>query len=115
MHASLKIGDAQVFLCDDFPEYCGGKARSPKALGGISLTLHRDVEDCDAAIAKAVANGATVSMPAMDAFWGDRYGKILDPFGYEWSFAHRLPADRAQAAAAEWEKECAGATATAAV
>lgn len=24
-------------------------------------------------------------MPLMDAFWGDRYGKLVDPFGHEWS------------------------------
>jgi PhnB protein len=29
-------------------------------------------------------------MPAMDAFWGDRYGRIVDPFGHSWSFAHPL-------------------------
>jgi len=23
----------------------------------------------------------------MDAFWGDRYGKVTDPFGHEWSLA----------------------------
>jgi hypothetical protein len=26
-------------------------------------------------------------MPLMDAFWGDRYGKLRDPFGLEWSLA----------------------------
>src|SRR5690606_8602408 len=53
MHAALKIGGHPVFLVDDFPEYCGGKALSPKALGGSPVTIHRYVEDCDAAIKRA--------------------------------------------------------------
>jgi len=90
MHAELKIGDASLFLCDDFPEYCGGVAGAPKPGVPTPVTLHLDVTDCDAAIAKAESAGATVKMPAMDMFWGDRYGKITDPFGHEWSFAHPI-------------------------
>ena len=87
MHVSLKIPSGVVYLCDDFPEFCGGKARTPGALGASPVTVHQYVEDCDAAIEKAAGAGATVSMPAMDMFWGDRYGKVTDPYGHEWSFA----------------------------
>ncbi|QEL14298.1 VOC family protein [Limnoglobus roseus] len=90
MHAALQIGNSQLFMCDDFPEYCGGKSRAPKAEAGSPVTLHLMVPDCDAAIDQAVAAGATVTMPAADMFWGDRYGKIVDPFGHEWSFSHPL-------------------------
>lgn len=86
MHAEVKIGDASVFLCDDFPEYCGGKERNPKALGGTTVTLHQYVPDVDAAIKRAADAGATVTMPATDMFWGDRYGQVLDPYGHNWSF-----------------------------
>ena len=87
MHASLRIGDSMLFLADDFPEYCGGHASSPLALKGTPVTIHRYVEDCDAAIQRAVDAGATVVMPASDCFWGDRYGVIADPFGHRWSLA----------------------------
>lgn len=90
MHAQLQIGDATVFLNDDFPEYCGGKSRHPLAFGGSPVTMHQYVPDCDAALARAAAAGATVTMPAEDMFWGDRYGRIVDPFGHEWSFATPL-------------------------
>jgi PhnB protein len=90
MHAQLKIGDAELFLCDDFPEYCGGKTRDPIKTGATSVTLHQYVPNADAAIARAAAAGATVIMPAQDMFWGDRYGQIKDPFGHLWSFAHKL-------------------------
>lgn len=90
MHAHLKIGDAELMLADDFPEYCGGVSRDPLKLGVTPVTLHQNVKYCDAAIAKAAAAGATVTMPAADMFWGDRFGQVRDPFGHMWSFAHKL-------------------------
>lgn len=87
MHAEVRIGDSLVYLCDDFPEMCGGKSRHPKALGGTSGTIHRYVTDVDGVIQRAVKAGAEVKMPATDMFWGDRYGVIEDPFGHQWAFA----------------------------
>jgi PhnB protein len=49
--------------------------------GGLCLY----VPDVDASFDRAVAAGATVKMPVADMFWGDRYGKVIDPFGHEWS------------------------------
>jgi len=90
MHAEIKIAGRPVYLCDDFPEMCGGKSRTPKALGNTPVTIHQYVEDCDAAINKAEQAGATVTMPPADMFWGDRYGKVQDPFGHSWSFATHI-------------------------
>lgn len=90
MHAAIRIGDRMVYLCDDFPEFCDGQSRSPKKLGTSTVTIHQYVEDCDAAIRKAEQAGATVSMPAADMFWGDRYGSVTDPFGHQWSFATHI-------------------------
>jgi PhnB protein len=87
MHAAMRIGGGTVFLVDDFPEFCNGKSESPKALGGTPVTIHRYVEDCDAAIRRAHDAGATVKMPPQDMFWGDRYGVVTDPFGHSWSIA----------------------------
>ena len=97
MHVELRIGDATLFLCDDFPEYCG-VARAAKPGTPTPVTLHLDVPDCDIAVARAASAGAAVSMPPADMFWGDRFGKVTDPFGHEWSFAHRLAAAAARAA-----------------
>lgn len=97
VHAAMRIGGSVVFLVDDFPEFSGGKASSPKALSGTPVTIHQYVEDCDAAIKRAADAGATVMMPAQDMFWGDRYGVVTDPFGHNWSFATHVkdltPAD----------------------
>jgi PhnB protein len=90
LHAELKIGTSPLFLSDDFPEYAGGVSRAPAPGSPTPVTLHLDVPNCDAAVAQAAAAGATVIMAPMDMFWGDRYAKITDPFGHEWSFAHPL-------------------------
>jgi uncharacterized glyoxalase superfamily protein PhnB len=90
MHAAIRIGNSFVFLTDDFPEYCGGKAQTAKALGGTPVSMHHYVENCDAAIKRAQDAGATVMMPAADMFWGDRYGVVLDPYGHKWAFATHI-------------------------
>jgi len=85
MHALLKIGDSMLMLNDEFPEYGGDAA--PKATGGSGVTLHIYIENVDAAFERAVSAGASVKMPLMDMFWGDRYGTVIDPFGHKWSLA----------------------------
>ena len=84
MHASVKIGDSQVMLVDEMPEW---GALGPKSLKGTPVTIHLYVEDVDAFVERAVKAGAKVTMPVADQFWGDRYGKLEDPFGHHWSVA----------------------------
>jgi PhnB protein len=90
MHGEMKFGQGIVFMADDFKEYCGGMSQSPLGLKGTPVTLHRYVPNVDQAIEQAVAAGATIVMPAMDMFWGDRYGVVQDPFGHKWSLATHL-------------------------
>jgi len=54
------------------------------------VTIHFYVEDTDATMARAVEAGAAVTMPAADMFWGDRFGKLTDPFGHDWSIATHI-------------------------
>jgi PhnB protein len=84
MHAELKIGDSIVMMSDEFPDY---GALSPQSVGGSSMGLHIYVDNVDAAFDRAVKAGAQVEMPVMDQFWGDRYGKLKDPYGHKWSIA----------------------------
>lgn len=97
MHAHLIINGMQVFLMDHFPEYKPEHGNSndvqpPKVLGGSTMVLHLEVENCDESVKRAADAGARVTMPPWDAFWGARYAQIVDPFGYAWSFGHPLPA-----------------------
>lgn len=87
MHASIKIGDSHVFLFDEMPDF---GALGPKALKGSPVTIHLYTEDVDALWDRAVKAGAKVIMPLENAFWGDRYGKLEDPFGHHWSLASHI-------------------------
>ena len=82
MHAELVIGDSIIMLADEFPEF---GSLSPQSTGGSGTGLHIYIEDVDSAFDRAVKAGATVEMPVDDMFWGDRYGKLRDPFGHKWS------------------------------
>jgi len=87
MHALIRIGDSAVMLADEFPDW---GSLGPKSLNGSPVTIHIYVEDVDALVERAVAAGAKITMPLEDTFWGDRYGKLEDPFGHHWSVATHL-------------------------
>jgi len=83
-HAMIRIGDAPLMLVDEYVEQ---GMLSPQSFKGSPVTLHLYVADVDAAVSQAVAAGARVTMPVADMFWGDRYGRLEDPFGHQWSVA----------------------------
>ena len=84
MHAELQIGDSVIMLADEFPEF---GSVSPQSIGGSPTGLHIYIDNVDSAFDRAVKAGAQVEMPVMEQFWGDRYGKLKDPFGHKWSIA----------------------------
>lgn len=87
LHAVLGLQGGIFYLCDHFPEFESGNA-PPGAASPV--TIHINVDDVDAVFARAIATGATALLQPMDAFWGDRYAKLRDPFGHVWSLAHPL-------------------------
>ena len=82
MHAMIRIGNSAIMLADEMPEW---GSLGPKALKGSPVTIHLYVDDADAFAKRAAAAGAKITMPVADQFWGDRYGKLEDPFGHHWS------------------------------
>ncbi len=87
MHAAVRIGDSMVMLTDESPDWgCFG----PRSLNGSPVTIHLYVDDVDAVVDQAVKAGGKIIMPVEDMFWGDRYGKLEDPFGHHWSVATHL-------------------------
>jgi PhnB protein len=81
MRIELRFGDSKVMIADEFPEM---GAVSPETLGGTYGALTLTVDDVDARWDRALAAGATEFHPLQDAFWGERHGQILDPFGHRW-------------------------------
>ena len=80
-HVCLRINGGTLFVSDTFPEY--GVTAKPSD----SYTLHLQVDDADAWFARAVGAGATVLDEPKLQFWGDRYGRLKDRFGIQWSIA----------------------------
>ncbi|GLY77077.1 VOC family protein [Actinoallomurus iriomotensis] len=78
----LRLGDTVLAVAGEMP---ARGMRAPAGLGGTSAALHLRVPDADAAWARALQAGATVFEPVHDAFWGDRTGQLLDPFGHRWA------------------------------
>lgn len=87
IHADLLIGDSHIYISEEFPEM---GARSPIAMGGTPVAIHLYVEDVDATFAAAIEAGGTAVMPPMDMPWGDRWGKLTDPYGHSWSVATHI-------------------------
>jgi len=83
-HAELKIGDSIIMLTDEFPEM---KCLSPQSIGGSPVSMFLYVEDVDTIFNKAVSAGSRVLDPVKDQFWGDRHGRLEDPFGHVWSIS----------------------------
>lgn len=82
MHGSIRIGDSAVMLAEENEKH---GIFGPKHLKGSPVIIHLYVEDVDAFVARAAEAGANVTMPVAEMFWGDRYGRLQDPFGHMWS------------------------------
>jgi PhnB protein len=85
-HAELTLRGSLLMLSDENPAW----NKSPQTLGGTPVKFSLMVENADAAIAAAVAAGATPLMPAGDQFYGFRSGSVRDPFGHEWMLQHEI-------------------------
>lgn len=87
LNSHLGINGGSVMLSDDFPENHGDVGAPPPS----GVVLHLQVDDADAWWSRAVAAGCSELMPLADQAWGDRYGRLKDPFGHMWSIAQALP------------------------
>ena len=84
-HAMMSIGDSKIMAADAE----GAHEHGPEDHTTVGFFLY--VHDCDAWYDRAVEAGCTVIDPIEDMFWGDRVGKVKDPYGHTWAFAtHKL-------------------------
>lgn len=86
-HAEVDFGGATLMISEEFPE-CG--IRAPDPARGHCCTVHLHVDDADATIARAVAAGAKLDREPADAFYGERSGVVIDPFGHRWNIGHSI-------------------------
>jgi uncharacterized glyoxalase superfamily protein PhnB len=86
-HAEVDFDGTTLMLSEEFPEF---GIRKPDPAYGHSASLHLHVDDADATIERAIAAGATLERPASDAFYGERSGVVIDPFGHRWNIGHSI-------------------------
>ena len=87
MSVELWFGDSAVMVADEFPEL---GVLSPLSIGGTAVVLNLFAEDVEILWRRAVDAGAEVVQPLQDAFWGDRHGRLADPFGHHWGLAQHV-------------------------
>jgi PhnB protein len=80
IHAHLQINGGSVMLSDEFPEWGGDVDVAP-----ASVMIHLFVDDAEEWWTRALLAGAVPASELEDQFWGDRYGRLKDPFGHTWS------------------------------
>lgn len=106
-HGLLQLGDSFIMVADEFPPDFGcPDALSPVTAKGTTFALHIYTDDVDALYRRALDAGCETVFEPMDAFWGDRYGQVRDPYGHHWAMATHVkdmtPEEMAEAAAAEF-------------
>ena len=102
IHAEVRIGDSVIMLADESDN--GAPAKAPGSLGGMVTAIMATYwVDVDAAWHRAIAAGADVVYPLADQFYGERAGRLRDPFGQQWMLSQRIenvPAEEMAARAA---------------
>jgi PhnB protein len=78
IHAEIRIGDAVVMLTG-----AADIARVPGA-GPVTAIMTTYWEDVDAAWERAVVAGCEEIYPLENQFYGERGGRLRDPFGHQW-------------------------------
>ena len=84
-NAIIEIGDSKLLIRDETSDTLG-----PESLGGTSVMIHLYVEDVDKIAEQAVSAGAEVLIPVADQFYGDRSGRLADPYGHVWIISTRI-------------------------
>lgn len=86
-HAEIRIGDSVVMLADEWPD---GPTQSPANLGGSTAALFIYTDDVDALWQRAIDAGAEEVYPLEIQFYGDKGGRVRDPFGHTWGLGQHV-------------------------
>lgn len=87
VHAELEVLGAVFYVVEEAPEW---HSHAPPSLGGSPVLLCLEVEEVDALGARMEAKGAKVIFPIADQFYGERGGRLQDPFGHVWLIAKTI-------------------------
>ncbi len=86
LQAEMKIGNTILRVADEMPAF---GVFSPTSLGGSPVIVQLYLSEVDAFWTRVVDSGAQVAVPLADTYWGERFGRFVDPFGHVWNIAKR--------------------------
>lgn len=80
IHVALPIGKDTVLMGSDSPSRMG------KVTSGnnVHISIETDSDDETNRVFNGLAAGGKVTMPLEKAFWGARFGMLVDKFGIQW-------------------------------
>lgn len=88
VHSEIRVGDSAIYLTDEGDD---GDGVAPASVGGrVTAVMALNVPDVDTLWERAVAAGCEVVYPLADQFYGDRAGRLRDPFGHQWMLSTHI-------------------------
>lgn len=104
-HAELRIEGVTIVVADEWPD---GPTRSPNNVGTSTGLLFVYSDDVDALWQRAIDAGATEVFPLELQFYGDRAGRVVDPYGHQWGLGQHVEdvaAEEMEARMAAWYRD----------
>ena len=87
IHAEIRIGDSVVFVTDEGEE----NGSAPSSVGGrVTAVMALNVPDVDEVWNRALEAGCEVIYALDNHFYGDRGGRVRDPFGHQWMISTHI-------------------------
>src|SRR5688572_3320952 len=93
MHATIKIGESHIMVCDDMRS-------GAQAGGNVSLAIGLNEPDKAQRYFDNLSQGGEVAMPLEKTFWAEAFGMLTDRFGVKWMVNCDAPAGESDSAAA---------------
>lgn len=84
MHATLQAGSL-LLMASDGPQGNVGDANR------VHLSVNHHSEEEQTRVFNTLSEGASITMPLQDTFWGARFGMLTDKFGVSWMFNYDKP------------------------
>ncbi|MQA11976.1 MAG: VOC family protein [Pseudonocardiaceae bacterium] len=82
LFVELAVGDARLLISEETPRL---NALAPSTIGGTPMLLTLETDDPDDLVRRALFAGAELEAAVEEMFFGERYGRVADPFGHRWA------------------------------
>ncbi len=89
IHAEVQIGDSVVMITEEGVDGDAPASSPPSVGGAVTAIMATYWSDVDAVWGRALEAGGEVIYQLADQFYGERAGRLRDPFGHQWMLSQR--------------------------